>query len=117
MSAIDIFHTDRTDFSINNASSYLDLSPLYGSNQAEQDWVRTFKDGKLKPDTFSDKRALGLPPAVCVMLIMYNRFHNSVAETLASINEGGRFTASANTAEANKKRDNDLFQVARLLVP
>lgn len=115
MSATDIFHTNRTDFSINNASSYLDLSPLYGSSQAEQDLVRTFKDGKLKPDTFSDKRVIGLPPAVCVTLIMYNRFHNYVAESLAHINEGGRFTASADD-EAQKKKDNDLFQVARLLV-
>ncbi|KAL8793128.1 MAG: hypothetical protein Q9195_004240 [Heterodermia aff. obscurata] len=37
-------------------SSYLDLSPLYGNNQAQQDGVRMFVDGKLKPDAFADAR-------------------------------------------------------------
>lgn len=50
------------------------------------------------------------------MLIMYNRFHNFAARTLAAINEHERFTA-VDTDEGRKKRDNDLFQVARLLVP
>lgn len=49
------------------------------------------------------------------MLIMYNRFHNFAAKSLAEINERGRFTI-VDTDEGRKKRDNDLFQVARLLV-
>ena len=57
----------------NKTSSYLDLSPLYGSNQAMQDSVRTFKDGCLKPDTFADKRLIGQPPGVGCILIMFNR--------------------------------------------
>ena len=73
-------------------SSYLDLQPLYGNNQDEQNAVRTFKNGKLKPDCFSAKRILGFPPGVGVMLIMFNRFHNFVVTQLAEINEGGRFT-------------------------
>jgi linoleate 10R-lipoxygenase len=102
-------------------SSYLDLSPLYGSNQEMQDTIRTFKDGKLKPDCFADKRLLGMPPGVGVMLIMFNRFHNHVAEHLAAINEDGRFTAPAANLEGEKKEaawkkyDNDLFQTARLI--
>jgi linoleate 8R-lipoxygenase/9,12-octadecadienoate 8-hydroperoxide 8R-isomerase len=64
-------------------SSYLDLAPLYGSNQAEQDTVRTFKGGKLKPDCFSEKRILGFPPGVGVLVIMFNRFHNYVVTNLA----------------------------------
>lgn len=52
------------------------------------------------------------------MVIMYSRFHNYAARTLAAINEDGRFTVpDANDTEAVKKRDNDLFQVARLFVP
>ena len=35
-----IFNTDRKDSTINNASSYLDLSPLYGSTEAQVDSVR-----------------------------------------------------------------------------
>ena len=49
-------------------SSYLDLSPLYGDVQADQDNIRTFKDGKLKPDCFSEERILGMPPACGVIL-------------------------------------------------
>jgi hypothetical protein len=102
-------------------SSYLDLSPLYGSNQDMQDSVRTFKDGLMKPDTFADKRLLGVPPGVSVILIMFNRFHNYVASNLATINEGGRFTrpspglSEEKAAAAWKKYDNDLFQTARLV--
>ncbi|KAI0402197.1 linoleate diol synthase [Xylaria palmicola] len=117
----DLFWTDQRDPSKNKTSSFLDLSPLYGSNQDMQDSVRTFKDGMLKPDTFADKRPLGQPPGVCIILIMFNRFHNYVATNLAAINEGGRFTPPApgldeeKAAAAWKKYDNDLFQTARLI--
>lgn len=46
-----------------STSSYLDIAPLYGSNQEMQDSVRTFKNGILEPDTFADKRLHGMPPA------------------------------------------------------
>jgi linoleate 10R-lipoxygenase len=58
----DLFQTNHRDFSISMTSSYLDLAPLYGDNQADQDQIRTFKDGKLKPDCFSEQRMLGFPP-------------------------------------------------------
>lgn len=61
----DLFQTDRDDPSITLTSSYLDLSPLYGNNQEEQNTIRTFKDGKLKPDCFSTKRVLGFPGCGC----------------------------------------------------
>ena len=102
-------------------SCYLDLSPLYGSNQGMQDSVRTFKDGKLKADCFADKRLLGMPPGVGVILIMFNRFHNNVCDKLIAINEDGRFTAPSSRLEGEKlaaawkKHDNDLFQTARLI--
>ncbi|KAI8964322.1 linoleate diol synthase [Daldinia sp. FL1419] len=117
----DLFWTDHTDMSKTKTSSYLDLSPLYGSNQAMQDSIRTFKDGMMKPDTYADKRLLGSPPGVSVLLIMFNRFHNHVAANLAAINEGGRFTppraglSEEKAAAAWKKYDNDLFQTARLV--
>ncbi|KAI2887316.1 hypothetical protein CBS63078_10725 [Aspergillus niger] len=112
----DLFQTDRSDFTLNKTSSYLDLSPLYGNNQDEQDLVRTFKDGKLKPDCFSSKRVLGFPPGVGVLLLMFNRFHNYVVENLATINEGGRFTKpDESDVDASTKYDNDLFQTGRLV--
>lgn len=117
----DIFWTDQRDITKNKTSSFLDLSPLYGSNQEMQDSVRTFKDGMMKPDTFADKRLLGQPPGVCTILVMFNRFHNYIAGNLATINEGGRFTPPAphltgdQAAAAWKKYDNDLFQTARLV--
>ncbi|CCU79145.1 unnamed protein product [Blumeria hordei] len=113
----DIFRTDHADFNISLTSSYLDLAPLYGSNQEEQDNIRVFKDGRIKPDCFSEKRVLGFPPGVGVMLIMFNRFHNYVVMQLAAINENGRFRrpAESSSEAAWLKYDNDLFQTGRLI--
>lgn len=118
---IDLFWTDLHDQNKNDTSSYLDLAPLYGNSQEAQDSIRTFKDGKLKPDTFADKRMHGNPPGVCVLLIMFNRFHNHVATTLADINEGNRFPkptpdmSEEDAAKAWKNYDEELFQTARLV--
>lgn len=80
----DIFQTSSADYNINLASSYLDLSPLYGRNDEEVTLMRTFKDGLLKPDCFSSQRILGFPPGCSVFLIMFNRFHNYVVSQLAT---------------------------------
>jgi hypothetical protein len=122
------------------ASSYLDLSPLYGSSQGEQNLVRTFDNGTIKPDSFLDRRLEIFPPGVAALMICFNRFHNYVAQQLALINEGGRFVIPNKTgiiatirgarrdltedeietevereyAAATKKVDNDLFNTARL---
>ena len=129
----DCFRTNHEDPSISMTSSYLDLSPLYGSNQAEQDMMRTFVDGKIKPDCFSEARLLFFPPGVGAMLIMFNRFHNYTVENLALIKEQGRFkkppveapkptgnrsidkAAKEKHILAWKKYDNDLFQTGRLI--
>ena len=76
--------------------------------------MRTFKDGKIKADCFSEKRLLGFPPGVGVILIMFNRFHNYVVQQLALINEGGRFT-KPKQGNSLVKYDNDLFQTGRLI--
>ena len=89
-----IFNTSAKDPAINNASSYLDLSPLYGSSEAEVDSVRrTYsfifilfslksgigKDGtgRLWNDVFADRRILFMPPSACALLILLNRNHNA----------------------------------------
>ena len=78
--------------------------------------MRTFEDGKIKADCFSEKRLLGFPPGVGVMLIMFNRFHNFVVEKLALINEDNKFTKPPKDDVSKlKKYDNDLFQTGRLV--
>ena len=137
---VDLFRTSPKDVNVNMASSYLDLSPLYGSSQAEQNLVRTFQNGTIKPDSYSDRRLEVFPPGVAALMICFNRFHNYVAQQLALINEGGRFTiptknSLAATVKETKegitgdemetevqqayiatleKVDNDLFNTARL---
>jgi hypothetical protein len=116
----DCFKTNHADYRISDTSSYLDLAPLYGGNWHDQKRMRTFQDGKIKPDCFSETRLLSFPPGVGCLLIMFNRYHNYVAEQLAAINENGRFTASEKTVDRYgekglNKRDDDLFQTARLI--
>lgn len=115
----DIFRTNRFDNTISDTSSYLDLAPLYGSSREDQLKIRTMQGGKLKPDTFHEKRLLGQPPGVNVILVMYSRFHNYVADVLLKINEGGRFSLPPTRTEEERqkalaKQDEDLFQTARL---
>lgn len=72
----DIFHTDG-DVTINKASSYLDLSILYGkSENACNDIRRKDGTGKLHNDAFADPRLLGMPPSTCALLVLFNRNHN-----------------------------------------
>ncbi|KAF2669019.1 heme peroxidase [Microthyrium microscopicum] len=123
----DIFRTDDEDANKSVTSSYLELSPLYGSNQQEQLEVRQMKLGLLKPDTFAEERLLRQPPGVCLYIVMYNRFHNYVAKQLLEINENGRFSLPRPAKEivgqelddwrsnAIKQQDEDLFQTARLV--
>jgi hypothetical protein len=118
----DVFRTDHMDARISNTSSYLDLSPLYGSNWQEQKTMRTFKDGKIKPDCFAETRLLSFPPGCGALLILFNRYHNYVVEQLALINEDGRFTENPRQVTVDRygekglnKRDDDLFQTARLV--
>ncbi|KAF4123830.1 hypothetical protein GMORB2_5546 [Geosmithia morbida] len=119
----DIFRTNRTNMNKTDTSSYLDLAPLYGSSLKDQIEVRTMKEGKLKPDTFHEKRLLGQPPGVNALLVLWNRYHNYVCEMLLKINENGRFTLSCRPdatteqrGEALAKQDHDLFNTARLIV-
>src|SRR5271156_6943656 len=137
---VDLFRTSHDDANISTTSSYLDLSPLYGSNQDEQDTVRTYKDGTLKPDCYTEYRLGAFPPGVGVLLLCFNRFHNYAVGQLASINENGKFSVpdkkqieaavratkpkftdeqvktavEAGYESGVKTRDNDLFQVGRL---
>lgn len=98
----DIFRTNDKDKNISDSSSYLDLSPLYGYTEEMQRKVRDdkYKLGLLKPDTFAEDRLLRQPPGVCIMLVMYNRYHNYAATQLRRINENGRFSVPAKYTSA-----------------
>lgn len=118
-----VFRTSHRDTSINETSSYIDLSPVYGHTQEIVDKVR-IRDGRgcIHPDTFAEDRLLLLPPAVCVIIILFSRNHNYIAKKLLEINERGTFvdptTLSGSDAATKRKlmdQDEELFQVARLI--
>ncbi|KAL5512887.1 hypothetical protein ACEPAH_3285 [Sanghuangporus vaninii] len=117
------FRTSHTNWAINETSSYVDLSPLYGVNQEQQDKVRV-KNGRglLHPDSFAEDRLLLLPPAVCVLLVLFSRNHNFVARKLLDINERGTWvdpdTLRADDPKRDEKlkqQDEEIFQTARLI--
>jgi len=88
------------DKNISDISSYLDLSPLYGKDAENQKTIRSFRRGLLKPDSFAEERLLNQLVGVCIYLIMYNRFHNYVAQQLLEINENGKFFKPASERPA-----------------
>ena len=98
----DIFRTNDSDKNISDSSSYLDLSPLYGYTEEMTRKIRDdkYKLGLLKPDTFAEDRLVRQPPGVCIMLVMYNRYHNYAATQLRRINENGRFQVPAKFGKA-----------------
>ncbi|PWW77608.1 heme peroxidase [Tuber magnatum] len=122
----DLFQTNRANPNISDTSSYLDLAPLYGNSVEDQSKIRTFQDGRIKPDSYCEKRLLAFPPGASVLLIMFGRFHNYVVENLKVINEGGRFDLkfprytngddeATRQEKALRQQDEDLFQTGRLV--
>ncbi|KAJ7765440.1 linoleate diol synthase [Mycena maculata] len=112
-----VFRTSHTDVNINETSSYVDLSPLYGHNQQAQDLVRD-KDGRgmLYPDVFAEDRLLLLPPAVCALLVLFSRNHNYIAKRIFEINERGTYKDPKTLfGAALLAQDEELFQTARLV--
>lgn len=85
------FQTSRTNPWVNETSSYVDLSTLYGNTGEEQKRVRTYTNGAIYPDSIASERIMLMPPGVIAVLMMFSRNHNSVAESLLSINEDGQY--------------------------
>ncbi|THV00227.1 heme peroxidase [Dendrothele bispora CBS 962.96] len=113
-----LFRTDPRDWNINKTSSYLDLSPVYGDNQAAQDKVRNKALGRgyLYPDTFSEERLSFLPPAASALLVIFSRNHNFIADNLLKLNERGKWSDPPPSDEAAlMKQDEEIFQTARLV--
>ncbi|KAI0704264.1 heme peroxidase [Cytidiella melzeri] len=118
-----VFRTSHTNTDINETSSYIDLAPLYGHDQKAQDKVRTRNGrGTLHPDTFAEDRLLLLPPAVCVLLVLFSRNHNYIAKRLLEVNERGTYVDPSSLSSTDPKRsatllaqEEELFQTARLI--
>lgn len=85
------FQTSRADQWINETSSYVDLSTIYGNNADEQKRVRTKEQGRIFPDSVASQRIMMMPPGVVAVLLMFSRNHNQIAETLLSVNEDGKY--------------------------
>jgi hypothetical protein len=87
------FQTSRSDPWINETSSYVDLSTLYGNTGKEQTRVRTHHNGLIFPDSIASERIMMMPPGVVAVLLMFSRNHNSIAKNLLVINESGKYGA------------------------
>ncbi|KAH8657093.1 linoleate diol synthase [Tricladium varicosporioides] len=108
------FQTSRSDPWINETSSYVDLSTLYGNTAKEQKRVRTYNNGKIYPDSVASDRIMMMPPGVVAVLIMFSRNHNHIAENLLSVNEEGKYKPWDSLNDEQKaKQDEDIFQITR----
>lgn len=119
-----IFRTNYENPMMNDASGYLDLSPLYGNNLEEQYAVRDRSKylGLLYPDTVSESRLFLMPPQVVAYLVLFNRNHNYIADMLFRINEKGKYKDPALFDPDNKDsvkhfewQEKELFETARLI--
>ncbi|KAL4246560.1 hypothetical protein ABKN59_008750 [Abortiporus biennis] len=111
-----LFRTDPRDMTRNNATSYLDLSVIYGNNQAQQDSVRNKEAGRglLYPDSFAEDRLTLVPPASAALLVIFSRNHNYCANMVLKINEQGRWSDPPPEDPAKRAlQDEEIFQFAR----
>lgn len=108
------FQTNRENQWINETSSYVDLSTLYGNTGEEQKRVRTYNNGTIYPDAIASERIMLMPPGVVALLVIFSRNHNTIVKNLLSVNEEGKYKPwDSLDKEKQEWQDNDLFQVAR----
>ena len=98
------FQTSYKDKFVNETSSYVDLSTLYGNNGDAQKRVRTYKNGLIYPDSIASERIMMMPPGVIALLIMFSRNHNTIAQSLLSVNEQGEYRDWDHLTDEDKKK-------------
>lgn len=109
-----IFVTDHEDLNMNHASSYLDLSPIYGNNQAEQDKIRTHVQGEIYPDVLSSNRLFLMSPGAVALGLVFSRNHNWIAKKLVEVNQNGQFKPWNQLNDKEKRvQDHAIFNLAR----
>ncbi|KAF8630033.1 hypothetical protein AX15_003144 [Amanita polypyramis BW_CC] len=109
--------TAALELKVNGTSPYFDLSPLYGTNKEETNKVR-MKDGsgRLWPDCFSEDRLTMLPDSVPALLILWNRYHNYVANRLLSYNERNKWHDPLNLdLDKCLAQDDEIFDIAQTI--
>ncbi|KAG2127995.1 heme peroxidase [Suillus clintonianus] len=112
-----IFDTNTHDWTINNASSYLDLSIVYGNNEEQVNSTRK-KDGTghIWEDVFADKRLLFMPPSVGALAVLFSRHHNYIASKILGLNERGTYVhPQALQEEQRIAQCDEIFHRARLV--
>lgn len=97
------FQTKRNQQWVNETSSYVDLSTLYGNTGEEQKRVRTYHDGRIYPDSIASERIMMMPPGVIAVLLLFSRNHNHIAESLLSVNEDEKYKDPEDLDEAGRK--------------
>jgi hypothetical protein len=97
------FQTSRTQQWINETSSYVDLSTLYGNTGKEQKRVRTYENGMIHPDSIASERIMLMPPGVIAVLLMFSRNHNQIAYSLWSVNEQAKYGDWDELSDEQKK--------------
>jgi hypothetical protein len=108
------FQTSRDKQWINETSSYVDLSTLYGNTIDQQKHIRTYQNGLIHPDAIASERIMLMPPGVIAVLIMFSRNHNEIAYSLWSVNEDGKYGDwDELSPEKQREQDEDIFQLAR----
>ncbi|KAI9435341.1 linoleate diol synthase [Lactarius indigo] len=118
-----VFRTSHENVNINETSSYVDLAPLYGNDKKRLNQIRVHDGrGLIHNDTFAEDRLMLLPPAVCVILVLFSRNHNYIANKLLEINERETYVkpehilpTDPNRAKKIADQDEDIFQTARLI--
>lgn len=108
------FQTSRSNQWINETSSYVDLSTIYGNTEKEQKRVRTYENGLIHPDSVASERIMMMPTGVVAVAMMFSRNHNHIVKNLLSINEDGKYKPwNTLTPDEKKWQDEDLFQIGR----
>jgi hypothetical protein len=99
------FQTSRSDPFINETSSYVDLSTLYGNTEVEQKRVRTYQNGFIHPDSVASDRIMMMPPGVVALVVLFSRNHNRIVEDLLSINENCKYEKWETLVDEKKKKE------------
>ncbi|KAH6905092.1 heme peroxidase [Coprinopsis sp. MPI-PUGE-AT-0042] len=112
------------DPNVNQTAGLFDLYPLYGSTEDDaRDNIRVMEPdeigwGLLLPDAFFEigERLEFLPPATSVLLILFNRNHNTIARRLLQENQQQRWVKPTILEEGSEKRqrqDDEIYNLAK----
>ncbi|KAF8710136.1 hypothetical protein AX14_013425 [Amanita brunnescens Koide BX004] len=112
--AVRSLNTSHFNLRYNKTSPNFDLSPLYGANEMETNSIRmNHGRGMLWPDSFAEERLEMLPDSVPVLLVLWNRYHNYVAEQLWSYNEDNWEDPENLSPDQCLAQDEEIFHIAR----